>query len=143
MIQSDLDYCVVVWNNGTAGIAKRIQRVEKRFLRVLSGLKPRQSTGNMSSVFSKFGLQSHQARHSSYLGTLGHRCLHSLAPSSVNFRYHSLENYHYHTRLTQSGLHMPNPNTEALWQSSFYRAQKFWNSLPCRLRIVSKVSNFN
>ena len=142
VIRPDLDYCAVVWNNGTAGIAKRIQRIEKRFLRVLSGLKLRESTGNMSSVFSKFGLQSHQARHSFYLGTLAHRCLHSLAPNIVNFLYHTLENHQYHTRLTQSGLHMPNPNTEALRQSSFYRAQKFWNSLSCRLRIVSKVSDF-
>ena len=34
VIQPDLDYCVVVWNNGTAGITKRIQRIEKRFLRL-------------------------------------------------------------------------------------------------------------
>ena len=59
VIQPDLDYCTVVWNNGTVGIAKWNQRIGKRFLRVFSGLKPRESTGNMSSVFSKFGLQSH------------------------------------------------------------------------------------
>ena len=62
VIQPDLDYCAVVWNNGTAAIAKRIQRIEKRFLRVLYGLKPRESTGNMSSAFSKFGLQSHKGQ---------------------------------------------------------------------------------
>ena len=37
IIQPDLDYCSSIWNDGSAGISARLQRIEKRCLRALDG----------------------------------------------------------------------------------------------------------
>ena len=42
IIQPDLDYCSSICNDGSAGISAKLQRIEKRCLRVLDGCRGRE-----------------------------------------------------------------------------------------------------
>ena len=138
IIQPDLDYCSSIWNDGSAGISAKLQRIEKRCLRVLDGPRGRESTGDISPILAKYGLSTCKTRHSFYLGSLAHRGFYSLAPSEICFRFEKADiSSTYGTRLSASGVILSRPHTEALRRTFFYRAQCLWNSLPSSLRMIS------
>ena len=73
VIQPDMDYGAVIWNNGSAQVANRLNRIEKRYLRVLEGLSYRDRTsmvGGVSSLLNKFGIRSVKCRQMLHLGRL-------------------------------------------------------------------------
>ena len=78
IIQPDLDYCSSIWNDGSAGISAKLQRIEKRCLRVLDGRRGREP-------LAKYGLSTCKTRHAFYLGSLAHCSFYSLASSEICF----------------------------------------------------------
>ena len=138
IIQPDLDYCSSIWNDGSASISDRLQRIEKRCLRALDGRRGREPTGNISPILAKFGPSTCKTRHAFYLGFLAHRGFYSLAPSEICFRFEKADiSSTYGTRLSASGVILSRPHTEALCRTFFYRAQCFWNLLGSSLRTIS------
>ena len=146
VIQPDMDYGAVIWNNGSAQVANRLNRIEKRHLRVLEGLSYRDRTsmvGGVSSLLNKFGIRSVKCRHMLHLGRLVQRSIHGRAPNIVSDVFVRKNQNCYHTRLGGTGLFLARPNTEALRQSSMFRGRKLWNSLPSDIRSVVDPVIFN
>ena len=87
VIQPDMDYRAVIWNNDSAQVTNRLNRIEKRYFRVLEGLSYRDRTsmvGGVSSLLSKLELRSVQYRHLLHLGRFFHRSIHSRAPKPIS-----------------------------------------------------------
>ena len=138
IIQPDLDYCSSIWNDGSTGISAKLQRIEKRCLRVLDGRRGREPTGDISPILEKYGLSTCKTRHAFYLGSLAHRGFYLLAPREICFRFNKSDiSSTYGTRLSASGVILSPLHTEALCRTFFYRVQCFWNSLPSSLRTIS------
>ena len=57
IIQLDLDYCSSIWNDVSAGISAKLQRIEKRCLRVLDGRCGREPTGDIFTYPCKIWLE--------------------------------------------------------------------------------------
>ena len=84
IIQLDFDYCSSIWNDGSAGISAKLQRIERDVYESSMVVM----VGRLLVIFHLY-LQKWpehlQDTSAFYLGSLAHRCFYSLAPSKICF----------------------------------------------------------
>ena len=138
IVHSGMDYCSVVWSDNSPGTVNRLRLLEKRSLRVAAGLRRCERTGDIDDLRCKLGLSSFTLRHKKQLGFFVFKCINGIAPTNISSRFRlitSLDN-HPQTRLTQRGVQVDFPRTNALKSTLTYRGQQLWNSLPSSVRLL-------
>ena len=121
-----VDYCSVVWDSGSNSISSRLRQIDKRCLRLIAGIRFHEPTGDLPTLFTRFHLHPYDLRHQFFLAFGG---VTSLASSQISSRFFPTSSGGYNTRLSQFGVKITRPSTNALRSTSFYRAQSYWNSL--------------
>ena len=142
IIQPDVDYCSVGWDSGSNLISSRLRQIDKRCLRLLAGRRLCEPTGDLTALFDCFHLHQYDLRHRFFLGIHAFRGVTSLASSQISSHFCRTSSGGYNTRLSQFGLHITRPSTNALRSTSFYRAQSYWNSLSPLLSSISDLKSF-
>ena len=139
IVHSGMDYCSVVWSDNSSSVSRCLQLLEKQSIRVLAGRRRFDRTGDLEELCRQFKISSFTLWHNKQLGNLIFKCINGLALPSISYSFCPVSSLHREyplTRLSQRGVQVDSPRTNALKSTLFYRGQQLWNSLPLSLRLL-------
>ena len=142
IIQPHIDYCISVWGYAPDVHISKIQRLQNRAARVITGIYDWTIDG--VQLVKQLGWLTVKERRDYFTAILMYRCLNGMAPHylSDNFMFVS-ESHNYVTRMHSEGdLNIPKPNIELFRQSISYQGPKMWNSLSHDVRNSGSLMTF-
>ena len=144
LILPHFDYCCEVWD--TIGIthSDRLQRLQNRAARVITGRK--NEHGQSELALNELNWVTLEQRRTQFGASLicMYKIAHDLAPRQlINMFQKAPSSQRYNLRGCTTKLNLPKPKTEYLKKSLSYRGAKSWNSLLEELRNQQSLRQFN
>ena len=133
-----LETAIPVWNNTMRGDISKVERVQRRALKCISGLRDKPYEERLTIC----GMQSLEERRKKLELVETFKVLNSDSNLGKQFQY--IENRHNHeTRSSRQGLLVP-PKCKTRARRDFFtnRVVHNWNQLPLGVRNCKKVSQF-
>ena len=133
LIQSSLDYCIIVWGNTTECNIDKVFTLQKRLLRVLFELP---YDFPSADLFNMFEVMSVRQRIFYFLAISAFNCFSQTAPRYLSDLFILNRNVNsYMTRSTALlNCYVPRFNLKVGQRSFRYRVVKVWNSLPADIK---------
>ena len=135
IIEPHFDYCSAVWNGLTQQLSGKLQKLQKRAVRVIT-----KSSYDTSSRFllNWLGLSDRRAKQKA---NLMYKCINNLAPSYLcNLFSPRTSNYYF--RNAKKKLMLPKPRTDYLKRSFSCSGAILWNNLPEEIRTSNSLGFF-
>jgi len=140
LVTPHLDYCCEVWGNTNKGQTDKLQRIQNRAARIITG-----ATYEIRSkdVLDSLGWQPLKHRRDLSVATLMFKCLNNQSPNYIKEMFKkNCEITSYNLRGSKHSLFIPRFNTEYGKKSFSYRGAKMWNSLPEDTKSKKSLSSF-
>ena len=146
LIQPYFDYYSVVWDSCGATLAGKIQKLQNRAARVLTGCKlqnraARELTNydvSTDILFEKLGWKDLQSQRKIAKGTMVYKALNGLTPDYLTQMFTERSRItNYTLRDTGDKLALPQARTNDLKDSFSYSGAVLWNSLPYEVQHAS------
>ena len=135
-IRPSLEYAAVAWSALSAGDAARLESVQRRAARLITGL-PRSSDTPHDILLARAGLSSLSSRREGFLGRFAAQCINHLIPSHIRDSFPSWFALPKPARCrslrNSSAVRLPRAKKTYLKKSPFYLSFALWNSLPARI----------
>ena len=131
------DYGDIIYDTASVTLKDRLQRLQSRAARLITGTGPRDSR-NM--IFKELGWISLQQRRDFHKCVIMYKCLNGLAPSYLCNMFRSSN--HTHETRNSSDLVPPKTRTAYYEKSFFISGTKQWNDLPQRVKACHSLSSF-
>ena len=134
--QSKFDYGISVWGCTMQSNIDKIQRMQNRVARIITGCYDFINTRGLDLV-DELNLQNITERRNYFLCNLMFKSIHGLAPTylSDNIVMNADVN-EYNTRGAQNrNVYQPRPRIEKYKNSFLYKAGELWNALPPSVRV--------
>ena len=143
-VQPHIDYCLPVWGYTSNCNMYKIQRMQNRAARIITGNFDFNVRG--VELVKQLGWQSVSQRRDYFTCLTVFKCLRDLAPSYLQdlftFR-HDLAQLDLITRsFGRDDLSVPLVNKQSYTQSLQYNGANLWNSLPPNLRQIESLNTF-
>ena len=134
------DYCSLVWDNCSQTLKDKVQKLQNRAARVITGDN---YDIRSSDILKKLGWNNLQDRRNSQTINYVTQALFKKCPEGINQMFHVSDNDNYNLRSNDLVLGLSKPNTNAMKRSFSYAAAKIWNSQSKtkRVEIISGVRN--
>ena len=141
IVLPSMDYCDVVWSGCTRTAAKKLEVVQNNAARAVLGAPYRSSATALRTQLCWVTLEKRRELHTA---VWVHRCLRpGVTPSYLHVIFQPLRKQHQHcTRLSEHGVLVPRAHTNMMLKSFHYRGAVVWNSLPEKVRCITKESAF-
>lgn len=142
VIQPHIDYSITVWGGAADVHINRVQRLQNKAARIISGIFDWNVRG--IDIVNDLGWMNVRERCNYLTSILVYKALNNLAPNYISdmFSYLS-ETREFVTRShTRGDLCIPKPNLELFKSSLQYRGACLWNSLPSSVKSASSLSSF-
>ena len=139
LIQSQLDYCSMLWMNGHATQLAKLQTLQNRCLRLILGVDSR---FNRQTLYRTLEVNTLGERRKIQALIIIFKLLHNLAPLSLSSRIQLRSQSHYSLRNVNTQIVLPRPRTNFLRNSALYSASKLFNNLPVSLRTINDTKMF-
>ena len=131
LVQPYFDYCSLVWQNCKLELQLKLQKLQNRAARVITG-----DNWEIRSkdVLSKLNWQPlNQIRLVKTLLFM-RKILKNEVPTSISDQFHISVNDQYNLRSNFTMLKLAKPRTNALKRNFSYHGAKTWNNLPTELK---------
>ena len=139
LIEPYFDYCSLVWDSLGTNLAEKLQKLQNRAARVVSGLSLEEPSQN---ILDLLGWDKLHIRRTKQKAKLMFKTTKKMVPSYLHSIF-STSKTQYKTRDSENKLALPKPRTNYLKNSLAYSGAKLWNSLPSDLRKADNLHSFN
>ena len=139
LIQSQLDYCSMLWMNGHVTQLAKLQTLQNRCFRLILGVDSR---FNRETLYRTLEAHTLGERRKIQALVIIYKLLHNLAPLSLSSRIQLRSPSHYSLRSVNTQIVLPRPRTNFLRNSALYSASKLFNKLPISLRSTNDIKIF-
>lgn len=142
LVLPKFDYCDVVWSNCNQTMSQKLQRLQNRAGRIITGTKLREFSS--AKIRKRLKWTELSARRDFHLSLFTFKCLNDLAPPQLKETFIPVKSIHDHrTRSTSNNhLYIPKPRIMAGKKTFTFRAIKLWNTLPLEIRQCQKLWQF-
>ncbi len=131
VVQPHFDYADIVYDSTSSTNKQRLQRLQTRAARLISGTGPRDSRIPM---FQDLGWLSLQNRRNFHKLVMVYKCINGLVPSYLSDIFNSSHYNHGRNTRNSDQLRAPRART-AYYQAGFViSGHKLWNDLPSAIR---------
>ena len=142
LIQSQFDYCLTVWGSCSKYLLLRLQRLQNRAARIITGIYDYNVSA--SELVKSLGWVSLEKRCAYFTAITVFKCINKNAPVQLSQSFNFISDYHdVNTRSSSNySLHVPKPNLELFKTSLVYRGSKIWNDLPLNVKQSVSLESF-
>ena len=142
LILPHFDYCCKARDTIGVTFSDRLQKLQNRAARVITGRK--NEPGQSELALNELKFIPLKERRTHFIASLMYKITHGLAPKKLIdiFQKTSLSQ-NYNSRGSTTKLYLPKPKTEYLTRGFGYRATKLWNGLSHEQRSMQSLSHFN
>ena len=136
-----MDYCSSVWGNIGKGLVSKIQKLQNRAARIITG-----ADYSVRSIDIRNELQwlSFEERRSKQFKKLMYKTINGEVPEYLSEKFSRIDTIHNHSLRTSSlNVFVPRPQSEALKQSFSYRGAIAWNSLSSEAKQAKNMRVFS
>ncbi len=143
IVQPHIDYCITLWGYAANKYIKKVQSLQNRAARIITGNFDFYTTRGITLV-KKLNWQTVVQRRDYFTSLLVHKTLNGNAPSHMEdlFTYSNVINTRS-TRLSDTNsLYVPRVNKKVFGQSVQYNGPIVWNALPQTLRDINDFNKF-
>ena len=142
LVLPHFDYCCEVWDSIGISLSDRLQKLQNRAARVITGRK--NEHGQSEIALNQLGWKTLNERRRQFVAKLMYKIIHNLAPKSLTKIFHkSNASMKYNLRGSFNKINLPLPKIEFLKKSLSYRVAKLWDSLPYEIRNKESFYSFN
>jgi hypothetical protein len=138
LVQPHFDYCSLVWDGLGIKLADKLQKLQNRAARVVSGLSYDVSS---EDVLDGFGWDKLQIRRTKQKAKMMFNISKNLVPSYLQTIFKE-QKHHYEIRNSKNKLVLPKPRTNYMKKSFGYSGALLWNNLPSNIRETERLSKF-
>ena len=140
LILPHFDYCSSVWGSIGKGLALKLQKLQNRAARIITGSD---WDVRSSQILADLNWPSLEVRRSNQFKTFMHKAMNKQVPEYIAEKLIMANTVHqYNLRGSEYNLFVPRPNTEALKRSFAYRGAVLWNSLTPEAKQANSLSVF-
>ena len=140
LIQPQFDYCNVVWDNPTKGLTDRLQRLQNRAARVITGASYEIRS---KDILNDLNWETLAQRREKHKAILMYKITNDLTPSYLSDKFTTVEKTkNYNFRNKAFNLNIPHAKTSYLEKSLLCKGPKIWNSIPTEIRQSSSLNSF-
>ena len=141
LIQPLFDYCDVVWDNISKGLATKLQRLQNRAARVITNSSFDASATKIPR--QQLGLESLDHRRANHKASVMFNVTNKKAPKYLTEMFAKVEEVNpYNLRNNEVNFYLPRPHTESLRKSFRYSGPNLWNALPLEVKTADTLSEF-
>jgi hypothetical protein len=142
VIQPHIDYCITVWGYAPNVHIDKVQRIQNRAARIITGNFSWDASG--TELVKSLGWFTVRQRRDYFTGVLMHRCLHEAAPPYLCQQFMYVSDHHNRCTRSATGnnLYIPKPNIDLYRQSLSYNGPTTWNSIPSDIKSLEGQSAF-
>ncbi len=138
-VQPHFDYCDVVYDSASQTNKDRLQRLQSRAARILTGSAPMTSRNSMFKQLNWLSLQNRRIFNKC---VLVFKCLHNLAPRYLIQNYSLNSEMHSYNTRSAKKLHTDIASTQYYANSFLLSSQRCWNDLPANIRDCDSITGF-
>lgn len=141
-IQTHIDYCLTTWGFAPAKYLDKVQRLQNRAARIVTGNYSWNVRG--TDLVSELGWQNVTQRRDYFTALLVFKALHGMAPVYIQdmFTYSREVNSRLTRHSAENNLYVPKISKNLYSQSLHYNGAKIWNSLPSHFKVVTSLDTF-
>ena len=141
LILPNFDYCSAVWGCIGPGLTRKLQKLQNRAARIITGSSYDIRSAQILSDLDWPNLAQRRANHLEKLmfKTMNNEVLEYI---SEKFVLRNL-NHNHNLRGSKHNIFIPRPNTEALKKAFSYRGAISWNGLSAEAKQATSFAQFN
>ena len=139
LIQSQLDYCNIVWGNCGKTFLDRLQKFQNRAARVLTFSR---YDADANFLFRQLNWKDLSTQFQIQQALMVYKSLNDLVPGYLFSKFVKRYETRYSLRHSVNKLIVPFPQTNFMKNSFNYSGAVLWNSLPCDMREAKSFSQF-
>ena len=133
LIMPHFDYCSLVWENCSKHLQDKIQKLQNRAARIITG---KTYDIRSSEILENLGWQTLLERRQSKKALFMHKIRNNDGlPEGLTSMFTTTNNSNYNLRSNEIDFAMSKPNTNYLKKSFSYSGASFWNSLPKKAKL--------
>ena len=142
LILPHFDYGCEVWDTIGVTLSDRLQKLQNRAARVITGRK--NEHGQSELALNELNFKTLKERRTQFIASLMYKITHGLAPKKlIDIFQKTLSSQNYNLRGSTTKLYRPKSKTEYLKKGFSYRGAKLWNGLSDEQRNIQFLSHFN
>ena len=140
LIVPHFDYCAEVWGDLNKGLSEKLQKMQNRAARIISGANYEIRSADILKSLEWHPLH---IRRDLGMACMMFRCFNNQAPTYLTNLFDRLSTFTCHNlRSTASNFHIKGFNTEYGKRSITYRGAKLWNSLSHDAKSKRTINSF-
>ena len=139
LIQSQFDYCNIVWGNCGKTLFDRLQKLQNRAARVLTFSR---YDAYANRLFRQLNWKDLSTQFQIQKALMVYKSLNDLVPGYLSSKFVKRYETRYSIRDSVNKLIVPFPRTNFMKNSFSYSGAVLWNSLPRDMREAKSLSQF-
>lgn len=131
LVLPHFDYCSLVWGNCNKTLREKMQKLQNRAARIISG-----DTYEVRSceILNKLGWKTLEERREQQMTKFVTKALRKEQPENISNMFKIFKNEKYNLRNNNQMLVLAKPKTNAMMRSFSYAGAKIWNQQPITYR---------
>ena len=138
-IQSQFDYCNLVWGNCGKTLFDRLQKLQNRAARVLTLSS---YDADAKCLITQLDWKDLSTQFQIQKAIMVYKSFNGLVPEYLSSKFVKRNEMRYSLRDSVNKLVVPFPRTNYMKNSFSYSRAVLWNSLPCDIRETKSLSQF-
>ena len=139
LIQSQFDYCNLVWGNCGKTLFERLQKLQNRAARVLTFSS---YDADANCLIRQLDWKDLSTHFQIQKALMVYKSLNGPVPEYLSSKFVKRNETRYSLRDSVNKLVVPFPRTNYMKNSFSYSGAVLWNSLPCDIRETKSLSQF-
>ena len=141
LILPHFDYCSSVWGNLGKGLAQKLQKLQNRAARIITGSD---YTIRSSEILSDLNWSTLEQRQDLHLKLLMFKTINKNVPDYISAKFVPVNTIHnYSLRGADSRIFVPRSSTEALKKSFFTEGRSCGIAYLCKQLMLNQLLNLN
>ena len=139
LVQSNFDYCSLIWSNGGKTLSNKLQKLQNRAAQVITSSN---FDIDVDSLFHKLSWKDSKSQSQNQNALMVFKSLNWLVPKYLASKFIKRNESNYSLRDSVNKLVIPFPRTNYMKNSFSYSGTTLWNSLPCNIRESGSLNQF-
>ena len=138
LVQSNFDYCSLIWGNCGKTLSNKLQKLQNRAARVITSSN---FDVDVDSLFHKLSWKDLKSQRQIQNALMVFKSLNGLVPEYPTSKFVKRNESNYSLRDSVNEL-VPFPRTNDMKNSFSYSGATLWNSFPCNIRESGSLNQF-
>ena len=140
IIEPNFDYCSVVWDDNSDQLTDKLQILQNRAARVITGADYRMPT---SALLSKLGWSGLKEKRNKQKALMMFKIMNGMTPAYFEDIFmRNIGRSVYNLRISRRNLALPAVKTDYYRNSFAYTGEKIWNALPDEMKYGKSMRAF-